>query len=497
MALTQHTDPAQHIHVTNPATGEVIGRVPKHNEKDVERAFAKARHAQGAWAQTSYRHRKKVMLKFHNLVIDHREALMDQIQDENGKNRLSALEEVMDVAMTARYYAHNGAGFTKTRRRKAPIPLFTATREQRPPKGVVGVIAPFNYPLALAISDAIPALLAGNAVVLKPDSQTPLSALKGVELLSQAGLPRDLFQVVTGPGSEVGQAIIQRCDFLMFTGSTKTGKELATQAAERLIDYSMELGGKNPMIIAPDAPLERAVQGAWAACFGNSGQLCISIERIYVHEDVADTFIPQFVNRVKQMKVGPGKDWDIDMGSQISADHTDVIEAFVNDAVEKGAKVLAGGHRAGPAFFQPTVLTNVPATADLYRQEVFGPVVYIETVSSLEDAVAKANDTEYGLNASVWAAGSTGRRLASMLHSGTVNINEGYGPAWAAMDAPMGGWKQSGSGRRHGEHGMTKYTEPRNVTQTRAMNLVANGLPRDTFATALAAGLKFGRDLLR
>lgn len=487
----------QHIDVTNPATGEVIGRVPKQTEDDVERAFAKARRAQEAWAQTSYRHRKRIMLRFHNLVIDNRDELMDQIQDENGKNRLSALEEVMDVALTSRYYSHHGRGYVRTRRRQAPMPFLTVTHEQRPPKGVVGIIAPFNYPLALAISDAIPALLAGNAVVLKPDSQTPLSALKGAELLYKAGLPRDLFQVVTGPGSEVGQAIIQRCDFLMFTGSTKTGKELAKQAAERLIDYSMELGGKNPMIIAPDAPLDRAVEGAWLACFANSGQLCISIERIYVHKDVADAFIPRFVDRVNRMTVGAGKEWDIDMGAQISEAHTDKIEVFVDDALAKGATALTGGHRIGPAFFEPTVLTGVPAHADLYTEEVFGPVVYIEVVDTLEEAVTKANDSQYGLNASVWAGRTTGRRLASQLESGTVNINEGYAPAWSAMDAPMGGFKQSGAGRRHGEHGMTKYTEPRNVTRTRGMNLMANDLPRDRFADSLATALKWGRDILR
>ncbi|OEY24304.1 succinic semialdehyde dehydrogenase [Corynebacterium sp. BCW_4722] len=485
------------IDVTNPATGAVLGQVPRGTEGDVEEAFTRARRAQAQWARTSLRERARVLKRLHNLVIDGRDELMDLIQDENGKNRLSALEEVMDVAMTARYYAYNGAKVVRTKRRKAFAPVLTSTWEQRPPKGVVGVIAPFNYPLSLAVSDALPALMAGNAVVVKPDERTPLSALKAQELLALAGLPDGVFQVVTGTGEEVGQAIVQRCDFLMFTGSTATGAKLAQQAAARLIDYSMELGGKNAMIVAPDAPLERAVEGAWAACFANSGQLCISIERMYVHADVAETFIPAFVERVRGMKVGAGREWELDMGSQISVEHTDRIEAFVNDAVAKGARVLTGGHRTGPAFFEPTVLIDVPPSADLHTQEVFGPVVYVEVVESLAQAVKRANASDYGLNASVWAAPATARQLASQLQCGTVNINEGYAPAWSTMDAPMGGWKRSGTGRRHGEHGILKYTEPRNVTLTRGMNLVANGLPRAEFADAMAAALKWGRGLLR
>ncbi|MCP1387894.1 succinic semialdehyde dehydrogenase [Corynebacterium sp. TA-R-1] len=485
------------IDVRNPATGETIGQVPRGTANDVEEAFRIARRAQQQWAQTSFRHRRHILLRFHNLVLDRRDELMDQIQDENGKNRLSALEEVLDVALTSRYYAYHGPGEVKRKRRKAPLPGLTRTWEERPPKGVVGVIAPFNYPLSLAVSDAIPALMAGNAVVLKPDERTPLSALKGRELLVEAGLPAGLLQVVTGTGEEVGQAIVERCDFLMFTGSTATGEKLAQQAAARLIDFSMELGGKNPMIIAPDAPLERAIEGAWAACFGNSGQLCISIERIYVHRDVAAAFTEGFVRSVRGMNVGAGREWELDMGTQISAEHTDKIEAYVRDAREHGATVLAGGNRIGSAMFEPTVLADVPPAAKLHREEVFGPVVYIEVVDSLEEAVRRANDTEYGLNASVWAAPRTARAIARRLEAGTVNINEGYAPAWSALDAPMGGWKRSGAGRRHGAHGITKFTEPRNVTETRGMNIMANGLPRERLADAAAAALKWGRDILR
>ena len=486
--------------VISPQDGKVIGQQILHTASDVKAAFQRARIAQRTWAKTSFKQRRRILLRFHNLVIDARDELMDLIQAENGKNRLSALEEILDVALTARYYAYQGPHALRDRRRRGPLPVLTSVTEQRPPKGVVGVIAPFNYPLALAVSDALAAIMAGNAVVVKPDTQTPLSAELARQLLAKAGLPSDVFVVVTGRGGEVGQAIVEECDYLMFTGSTATGEKLAKQAAARLIDYSMELGGKNAMIIAPDADLARAVEGAWNACYGNSGQLCISIERMYVHQAVAAKFIPAFVHRVEAMRVGPGRDWEIDMGSQISVEHTDLIEKFVDDAVAKGATVLAGGKRLrelGDAFYAPTVLSNVPADADLYRDEVFGPVVYLEIVDSIEEAIAKANDSSYGLNSSVWAAPRTGREIARQLQTGTVNINEGYAPAWSALDAPMGGWKKSGTGRRHGEHGITKYTEPRNVTQTRWMNIMANQWPREQYANVLAQALKLGRDLLR
>lgn len=404
------------IEVSNPATGQTVGRVCKCTVDDAREAFARARAAQPAWAATPARKRAAVFRRFALLVAQHRDELLDTIQDENGKNRASALEEVADVAATALYYAQTGPSQLKTRRRFTPAPLLTTAREQRPPKGVVGVIAPFNYPLALAVSDAIPAMVAGNAVVLKPDLRTPLSALK---------------------------------------------------AAARLIDYSMELGGKNAMIVAADANLDRAAEAAVHACFANSGQLCISIERIYVERPAAERFIPAFVEHAASMRVGPGRGWDVDMGAQISPEHTDRIEAFVNDALAKGATALTGGRRTGPAFFEPTVLIDVPPDADLHSQEVFDPVVYVEVVDTLEEALARANDTDYGLNSSVWAAPATARRLAGALESGTVNINEGYAPAWMALGAPMGGWKRSGMGRRHGEHGITKYTEPRNVTEMR------------------------------
>lgn len=489
------------IHVTNPATGELLGEVPAHTAADTRAAFAFARRVQKTWAATSLKKRREVMLRYHDLLLDRQDEVMDVIQDESGKNRSGAHEEILEAAITARHYGYAAERLLRRTRVRGALPVLTETYVEHPPIGVVGVIAPWNYPLTLAVSDAVAALMAGNAVVLKPDAQTPLTALKVAELLAEAGLPEGLFQVVTGSGKEVGQEIVAQCDYLMFTGSTATGRTLAAQASERLTGFSAELGGKNAMIVAADANVAKAAAGAVTACFSNSGQLCISIERIYVHESVVKEFTERFVAATKAMKVGGGRDWTLDMGSLISVEHREGVHEMVRDAVGKGATVLAGGKalpELGEAFYCPTVLTDVPATARLYREEVFGPVVYIEAVSSHAEAVAKANDTDYGLNASVWARPATGKAIASQLQVGTVNVNDGYAAAWSSMDAPMGGWKASGVGRRHGEEGLLKYTEPRTIAVQRLMPLTGpKQLDRGAVAEVYRTALKLGKRILR
>ncbi|AKK10086.1 NAD-dependent aldehyde dehydrogenase [Corynebacterium uterequi] len=422
---------------------------------------------------------------------------MDLIQEESGKNRLSAHEEVLDSAMTARHYANRARALLKPRRVTATLPGITRVWVQREPVGVVGIIAPWNYPLTMAGSDAFAALMAGNAVVLKPASHTPRTALLLAELLGEAGLPEDVFSVLPGRGDEVGAVIVEHCDYLMFTGSTATGRELAAQAGRRLIGFSAELGGKNAMIVADDADIAKAARGALNACFSNAGQLCISIERIYVHESVAEEFTAEFVRHVNAMTVGPGRGWEVDMGSLISEEHAQRVSELVDDAVREGATVLTGATSLGGRFYAPTVLADVPPQARLYREEVFGPVVYVETVASNDDAVRRANDTDYGLNASVWAAPATGRALASLLHAGTVNINEGYAAAWISLHAPMGGWKQSGVGRRHGDQGLLKFTEARTVAEQRFMPVAGpSQLSRARYAEVLAKALRLGKGLL-
>ncbi len=465
--------------------------------EDTRAAFERARHAQRRWAATPVAERARIMHRYHDLLLDRQDEVMDVIQEESGKARRDAHEEILDSAITARHYARQAPRLLKARTVRPTLPLLTTAHVEHAPVGVVGVIAPWNYPLVLAVSDAVAALLAGNAVVLKPDSKTPRTALTAAALLREAGLDGDLFQVVAGAGSVVGQEIVAQCDYLMFTGSTETGRTLAAQAGERLIGFSGELGGKNPMIVAPDAGVARAARGAVSACVSNAGQLCISLERIYVHRDVAGEFIPAVVAEVEAMRVDGSRDWGVDMGSLISAEHHAEVAAMVEEAVARGATVLTGGKSLGGTFYTPTVLTDVPADAELNREEVFGPVADVEVVDSLDEAVARANDTRYGLNASVWASPATGRALASRIHAGTVNVNEGYSAAWISLHAPMGGWKASGLGRRHGASGLLKYTESRTIAVQRFMSTSGpDSLPRETFARLAAGALKLGKRIL-
>ncbi|MCS5478087.1 succinic semialdehyde dehydrogenase [Corynebacterium sp. YIM 101645] len=487
--------------VTCPVTGSHIGDVPAHSPAATRDAFSRARLAQQSWSTTPVSQRKQIMLRLHDLLLERQAEFLDIIQDETGKNRGSAFDEVLDVAVTARHYAHAAPRLLRPRQVRGAVPLLTRTHVERAPVGVVGIIAPWNYPLSLALSDAIPALLAGNAVVLKPDEKTPFTALLAADLLAEAGLPDDVLQVLTGTGPVVGDTIARECDYLMFTGSTAVGRELGAIAGQRLIGFSAELGGKNPLIVLPSADVARTARGAVAACFANSGQLCISIERIYVHRDIADDFIPAFVEATEAMRIGPGHEWSTDMGSLISPEHRLQVEELVSDALSRGATLLTGGRaldELGPAFYSPTILTDVPTDAHLFGEETFGPVVALTIVDSVDEAVARANESPYGLNASVWGDVAEARRVASRLKVGTVNINEGFAAAWASLDAPMGGWGQSGVGRRHGDSGLLKYTEARTVAVQRGVALSgSSGVPRERYAQVVSTALRYGRALLR
>ncbi|MEE3852310.1 succinic semialdehyde dehydrogenase [Gordonia sp. LSe1-13] len=467
-------------------SGVEMATIPVGTAEDLETAVARARTAQEGWAKQTPQQRAEVLNRFSDLVYRNAAELMDVAQAETGKARIYAQEEVMDVALTARHYATTGPKTLAERRVKGMLPGATSVRVRYQPKGVVGVISPWNYPLTLAVSDAVAALLAGNGVVVKPDSQTPYCALAVAELLYEAGLPLDLFAVVPGPGSVVGQAIVATTDYVMFTGSSATGATLAEQAGRRLIGFSAELGGKNPMIVTAKADIDRAVEGAARACYSNSGQLCISIERLYVDKEIADEFTTKFAAFVSAMKLDATYDFSADMGSLASAAQVDTADAHVRDAVDKGAKVVAGGRRRadlGPFFFEPTVLTDVTDEMTCYADETFGPVVSIYPVDSTDEAVKLANQTQYGLNACVFAGSSAeANEIADQLRAGTVNINEGYAAAWGSTAAPMGGMGISGVGRRHGEEGLLKYTEPQTVAEQRFIGIDrAPGIPQGIY----------------
>ncbi len=483
------------LEVEVPFTGDVLGHVPLCTGDDVELAVRRARVAQKSWAGLDVEERAGIFFRFHDLVLERQGQILDLIQQENGKARKHAFEEVLDTAIVARYYANTANKHLRPRKRQGVIPLLTDTREYHHPLGVAGFIVPWNYPLSLGITDAIPALLAGNGVVIKPDERTPLSTLWAVDLLHEAGLPHGIAQVVTGPGSELGDPIVDGVDFVMFTGSTCVGKIVAQRAAGRLIDYSMELGGKNAMIVLEDADLDRTIPGTERAIFSNSGQLCIATERLYVHADIYDEFKRRLIEHTRKMKLGTSLDYNADMGTLTSADQLDRVKAHVEDAVDKGAKVLAGGnHRPeiGPYFYEPTILENVSQDMRLCAEETFGPVVALYKFHTLDDVVEEANDSLYGLNFSVWTRDSAkGRDIATRLEAGTVNVNEAYAAAWASVDAPMGGFKDSGVGRRHGAHGIQKYTESQTVSVQRFLPVAAPpGISEERYAKLMTGALK-------
>ncbi len=490
------------VPVHSPLTGAPLAHVPQSSEADVEEAFRRARSAQEQWARTSLEHRAAALLRLHDLVLDRQEEILDLVVLESGKARKDAFDEPLHVALTARYYARTARTHLRPRRVRGVVPGLTRVEVDHLPKGVVGVVSPWNYPFTLALSDGLAALLAGNAVVAKPDSQTVLTALLGVELLEQAGFPRDLWQVVAGPGGEIGTAVVDRADHVCFTGSTATGRTVARRCAERLVGCSLELGGKNPMLVLRDADLERSAEGAVRASFSNAGQLCVSMERIYVSDQVYDRFVERFVARTRAMTLGATLDWGNDMGSLISADQLATVVSHVEDAVAKGARVLTGGRARpdlGPYVFEPTVLEGVTPEMTCFGDETFGPVVALYRFHDEADAVARANAGGYGLNASIYSQdGARARALARQVRCGTVNVNEAFAATFASIEAPMGGMRLSGVGRRQGAEGVHRFTETQSVATQRLLRLAPQlGLSDEAYARVMTANLRLLNRLRR
>ncbi|MGW8399160.1 succinic semialdehyde dehydrogenase [Streptomyces lydicus] len=478
-----------------PFTGEKLADLPESTPEDVATAFERARAAQARWAKVPVRQRAAVLLRFHDLVLRRQAEVLDLIQLETGKARLHAHEEVQAVAVTARHYGRKAPAYLRPKGHTGVVPTLTKVTELRHPRGVVGQIAPWNYPLELSVGDALPAFVAGNAVVMKPDTETALTALWAREQLIEAGLPEDVWQVVIGEGPVVGPTVVEHADYVSFTGSTRTGREVAQGAAARLVGVSLELGGKNAMLVLHDADVEKAAAGAVRGCFSSAGQLCISIERLYVHDSVADDFLARFAARTKAMRLGNSLAYGADMGSLVGERQLETVTRHVEEAVAKGATLVAGGrHRPdiGPLFYEPTILDGVQAPMAVCEEETFGPVVSVYRFSDEDEAVALANATPYGLNASVWTKdGRRGRAVAARLRTGTVNVNESYAAGYGSVQSPMGGMGDSGLGRRHGSEGILKYTEAQTVAHQRVMPLAPSfGMTDEKYARFMTRSLQ-------
>jgi acyl-CoA reductase-like NAD-dependent aldehyde dehydrogenase len=470
------------IAVENPATGQTVGTVPNLDAAALGELALRGRQAQPGWHAMGFEGRGQVLRRAQEWLTDNSERVVSTIVAETGKT-------YEDAQFAELLYAANAFGFWA---RKAPEYLAderVATSEilvkgkklmvRYQPRGLIGVIGPWNYPLTNSFGDCIPALAAGNSVILKPSSLTPLTSLLMAEGMSEAGLPEHVFQVATGRGG-TGAALIELVDMVMFTGSTEVGRTIAEAAARRLIPCSLELGGKDPMLVLSDADLERAANFATYYSMQNAGQTCISIERAYVEEPVYEEFVRRVSEKVYALRTGvPSGPGSVEVGAITYPDQIDTISDQVSDAVKKGARVLTGGHarhRAagdgqGGRFFEPTVLVDVDHSMKVMTEETFGPVLPIMRVRDAEEGVRLANDSPYGLGASVFTRDARrGEALAARIQSGAANVNDAL-INYQVLELPMGGMKESGLGQRHGAGGIRKYTASQAMVVTSRLAL--------------------------
>jgi acyl-CoA reductase-like NAD-dependent aldehyde dehydrogenase len=460
------------IAVENPATGETIATLPACTPAQLADMAVRGRRAQPGWQELGFDGRGKVLRRMQKWVLDNAERFTDTLVAESGKTREDAvLAELGYAASGFGFWAKHAPKYLSDEKIKTSSPFLLGRKLilRYEPVGLVGVIGPWNYPFTNTVGDAVPALAAGNSVIVKPSSVTPMTSLLIAEGLRECGIPDDVFQVVVGRGP-IGLPLIDLVDFLMFTGSTETGKVVMERAAKTLTPVSLELGGKDPMIVLADADVERAANAALFWSMQNTGQTCISVERVYVEEPIHDQFVSLVTERAKELRMGvPGEFGSVDVGSFINPPQIDIVEEHVNDAVAKGARLLVGGHRGpGPgAFFEPTVLADVDHTMECMREETFGPTLPIMKVADADEAIRLANDTPYGLQASVFTKDiGKGERVARQIQAGAVVVND-CNANYVALEAPMGGWKSSGMGVRHGPEGIRKYTHRQTILLTR------------------------------
>jgi len=451
---------ARKVSSVNPATGEVLRELECAGDSEVQAAVARARAAQAAWAEIGVRRRVVVLREFQRGLLERKTEVAETITREAGKPVAEALTtEVLVVLDAARFLIENAYRLL----RDEPLPhggsatKLKSGRLVREPYGVVAIISPWNYPFSIPATETLAALVAGNAVVLKPSEFTSLVALELASLLHAAGVPRDVFQVMVGDGATGAALIHSQIDKLVFTGSAVTGKRIALIAAERPLPVVLELGGKDPMLVLDDVDVDVASSAAVWGAFVNAGQTCLSVERCYVHRSLYEKFLRACVEKTNKLRVGHGLDPETDVGPMIHERQLQIVEAHVEDAVARGARVLAGGSRVpelGKNFYKPTVLADVTHEMLIMREETFGPVLPVAAFDSDEEAVRLANDSDFGLAASVWTRNwERGERVARRIQAGTVMVNDvvsGFG----ISEAPHGGLKSSGVGRTHGRFGL-------------------------------------------
>lgn len=467
-AVISHTRPNELIS-NDPATGEEVGRIAVTTPEEVKEAVSRSREVFHKWKSTSFTERRLLVMDAREVILAEMDEIADLISKESGKPSGEAIAmEIAPVLDLMQYFARNAEKLLKPRRIGIGMYglLGRSSKVFYKPLGVVGIIPAWNYPFSIPLGEAVMALMAGNTAVIKPSELTPLVGLKIGEIFEKAGFPQDTVQIVCGPG-ETGAALVEAApDKIMFTGSVATGKKIAAVAAGNLTSCVFELGGKDPMIVFDDADLELAAGAAVWGAFCNSGQSCSSVERLYVHESVADELTQRIVVKTKQLKQGPGDHEDVSIGAMSSERQIRIVEDHVDDFRAAGAKIEIGGRRnpnLEGLFYEPTVISNANNDMRAMREETFGPTLPIAIFATEEEAIRLANDSEFGLTASVWTQNyAKGRRVAERIEAGSVCVNEvlythGIG------QTPWGGFKNSGRGRTHGREGLMELVQPQHI----------------------------------